>query len=174
MGGRDGPPKSPGARRRRPLRRPEGPQEEGRYRRIDVVARRAGRVLGRACVRLDLADRRARIVRLESATEGAQGTTLGAALRVLHAGSAGRVASTVIDVRADAPRLHATLERMRFFPSAYLPAVLATPTGYSDVVQYTRLTSGSIKEAAELVADLAWPQAWRVIGCVVALARWLG
>jgi hypothetical protein len=142
-----------------------------RYRHLDLRAIAGGATVGRCRVVVDGADRRARIVELREGRAGVAGVLLAAAVRVLGAGGrADDVVSIVAEVRADAPRMQATLERLGFFPAAYYPGILASADGCADVVQYVRLLGVVFEESAALIDKLEWPAAQRVIDTVAWLA----
>jgi hypothetical protein len=105
-----------------------------------LIASVRDHVVGVAEVSVDLHDRRCRILSLEVESDGWQGHFVREI--IAHVSGNYRIAGlaiVVLDVRADFPALHASLEACGFFPSIYYPALIATPSGRVDAVQFTRL-----------------------------------
>jgi GNAT superfamily N-acetyltransferase len=154
------------------LRRLEGEDPYGeRYAEPCFVARLGERDLAAARVVWDRVDCRARILALQARFHGLQGLLLGELVRQIEHEAGNSSLTTVVDVRADHPRLQATLENLGFFPTVYYPALIAGPSGRVDAIQYTRLHGRRIGQSAAVMDNLDWPDAQRVFRAVAELAK---
>ncbi|MCZ6862125.1 MAG: GNAT family N-acetyltransferase [Alphaproteobacteria bacterium] len=126
-----------------------------------------------SCARIvwDHRDRRARILYLQTRFHGLQGLMVAEILRFLETQSRYTPVSVVIDVRADDPSLHATLEKLGFFPTVYYPCLVAGEDVRLDAVQYTRLYNCPLEESLQFVRHLDWPEANTVVKTVMSIEK---
>jgi RimJ/RimL family protein N-acetyltransferase len=126
-----------------------------------------------SCARIvwDHRDHRARILYLQTRFHGLQGLMVAEILRFLETQSRYTPVSVVIDVRADYPSLHATLEELGFFPTVYYPCLVAGEKGRLDAVQYTRLCSRPFQESLKFVRTLGWFEANTVVKTVMSIEK---
>ncbi len=128
-----------------------------------------------ACSRVvwDHLDRRARILSLYTLFHGLQGLMLSAIVDWLQAGSGNARVAIVVDVLADSPVLHGTLERIGFFPTVYYPGFVAGVSGRVDVVQFTRLSGpgSDCTQNLRWIDKVNWPEAREISEVVTRLAR---
>ncbi len=131
------------------------------------VMRQRDDLLGIAQVSVDLEDSRVRVLRLEVQFDGLQAFFLRRVLEHLQSEEPlQQLACTVVDVRADFPRLHASLQAMGFSPTVYYPAFVATESGRVDAVQFTRICSGNVRDLPESLFELS-PEITDIIRVVV-------
>ena len=107
----------------------------------------------------DQVDFRARILELRTMVEGTQHELLALMVTDLERLAAGNRLTLVVDVLANAASLHATLESMNLWPTAYYPSLVAGVDCRLDAVQYTRLFNSDLKESLYCLPDIHWPQA---------------
>jgi GNAT superfamily N-acetyltransferase len=134
-------------------------------------ANAGSQIVARSRVASDHVDRRARILYLHTLFHGLQGLLLKTIVERLQSGSAGAARTLVVDVRADHPAVHRTLEKLGFFPTIYYPALIAGANGRIDVVQYTRLAGHDIAESLQWMDRVDWPEARGVAEVVTRPAR---
>ena len=119
------------------------------------VARIRDRVLGIAYVSVDLLDHRARVVGLHVRPKGLQSPFLNEIIDQLNAELTRHgLVVIVIDVRADFPDLHVSLETLGFFPTVYYPALIAGKRGRVDAVQFTRICGEDVGDVAAIPQEL--------------------
>ena len=145
------------------LRRLLGEDPQGkRYSDEFFIAKTGGRAVAWSRVYSDYVDRRARIMHLHSRFHGLQGPLLKTIVERLQDSSPESARTLVIDVRADHPALHRTLEKLGFFPTIYYPALIADANGRIDVVQFTRLAGHDVAESLQWMDRVGWLQARNV------------
>ena len=128
-----------------------------------------------ACSRVvwDHVDRRARILSLYTLFHGLQGLMIATIVDWLQTDLRDARINIVIDVRADCPALHSTLEQLGFFPTVYYPGFVAGVSGRVDVVQYTRLSGpgSDCTENLRWIEKVHWPEAREISEVVTHLSR---
>jgi len=76
-----------------------------------------------------------------------------------------------VDLQADALDLQSRLGAQGFLPTAYYPVLIADGPERIDAVQFTQLDRRPIERSLDLLSGLDWPEARRVVDCVVASGR---
>jgi GNAT superfamily N-acetyltransferase len=130
-----------------------------RYRREFHVATVGNCDVGSLRMDWDRLDRRARILEMQVVMDGVQGVLIAQALSSLVTQEKSRPFVLVVDVRADALHLHATLSGLRFFPTVYYPGLIADRNTRADAVQFTYLTKRRNHWRKSGLKSLAWPDA---------------
>lgn len=144
---------------------------EVRFLEKHFVGRARNRVLGVARVSVDLLDRRARVIHLQVRSQGLQAPFLMKIVHQLNAELARHgLAVIVVDVRADFPALHASLEALGFFPTVYYPALIAGECGRVDAVQFTRICGEDVGDAPAILPELDQETA-KIAQTVLSLGR---
>jgi N-acetylglutamate synthase-like GNAT family acetyltransferase len=138
-----------------------------RFEQAYYVASMGNSDVAAARVFYDQTDARARIIGFRGVAEGVELQFLKSIVRNLVQLSPDGPLAITAYVRANAPATHMVLEAHGFFPTAYLPGMICSPTGRTDVVQYTRLCRRSWSESVTSVTALEWPQARRIIDQVI-------
>jgi hypothetical protein len=142
----------------------EGKDECGRrFERSYYVAANDGREVGCARVVLDRVDARARIMGLRTIEEGVRGPLLATVVDDLIRHAQQDHLIILVWVRGDAGDVQEELERLGFFPTAYLPEMVAGEGGRCDGVQYTRLIGKSLADSVTGLSALEWGPARLVI-----------
>lgn len=142
------------------LKRLVGEDPEGkRYSEDFFVAHAGAQAVAWSQVARDHVDRRARILCLHTRFHGLQGLLLNTIVDRLQAASSEPARAIVVDVRADHPAVHCTLEKLGFFPTVYYPGLIAGPKGRIDVVQFTRLAGHDVAESLQWMDGVDWPEA---------------
>jgi Acetyltransferase (GNAT) family len=138
------------------LRRLEGIDLEGtRYLERHFVATSNGEVLGIARVSVDRRDLRARVLYLQTASDGLQSLLLARLIEeLLNDVALAGLLTIVVDVRADFPKFQTSLDALGFFPTVYYPAFISGERGRIDAVQFTRILRRDVSGKFEAVADL--------------------
>lgn len=137
-----------------------------RYRRKYFLARLNNYLVAYALAVLDIRDQRLRILDLRTVFDGIQGLLIQNILKEVGREIMGSPLTVVVDVRADNVRLHATLEKLGFFPTVFYPALIAEGEYRIDAVQFTRLYNLDF-EIAKSVADFrGWRNAIEVVSSI--------
>lgn len=138
------------------LRRLEGVDPMGsRFVNRCFVASSRGSELGIARVSVDLEDLRARVLYLETSFNGLQGLFLARIIEALKGDQALKgLVTVVVDVRADFPALHGSLESLGFFPTVFYPALIEGHSGRIDAVQFTHMFPDASRWRWERSLDL--------------------
>lgn len=123
--------------------------------------------LGGARVVYDRIDSRARILGLRARAEADRYTVLTAVVNHVIDLAGDTPLVVLLWVRAGSIRLQDELDTLAFFPTAYLPGMIAGPHEREDVVQYTRLVGRSLRGSIKGVTALDWPEARAVIDQVL-------
>ena len=118
----------------------------------------------------DARDRRATVNYLYTFDDELQGIAIGEVLEVSKCLAENHPYSIVIDVRADNAKVHATLEYLGFFPTAYYPSFIAGRHGRLDAVQFTYIHKHHFEDSLANVVDLNWGAAIDVLNVVKDLA----
>lgn len=138
-----------------------------RYDRRYFVVRVGNQVVAAARIVWDRRDCRARVLDLKSLWDGLQGVLFAGLVQDLRREARRENLLIVVDVHTRNPRLHATLEALEFFPTAYYPSLIAIGSERCDAVQYTCLYHcGGFRRSFDSLASVQWPQARQVITCV--------
>ena len=122
------------------------------------------------CVRIvwDHGDRRARVLDLRSETDLVAATLIEAAVASMRDEAGDLPLVVALDVRADAAVLQNRLGALGFLPTAYYPALLADGPTRVDAVQFTRIDGRPLARSLDLLDNLDWPSARRVVDQIVA------
>lgn len=111
--------------------------------------------MGIARVSVDLEDLRARVLYLETSFNGLQGLFLARIIEALKGDQALKgLVTVVVDVRADFPALHGSLESLGFFPTVFYPALIEGHSGRIDAVQFTHMFPDASRWRWERSLDL--------------------
>lgn len=146
------------------LRRLEGTDSRGtRYSRSHFLACLDNYPIAYALTVWDHLDCRLRILDLRTLFDGIQGLMIQHILqKILHKVAASPL-TVVVDVRADNVNLHATLEKLGFFPTVYYPALIAEGECRVDAVQFSRLYNLDFKASRNSADFKEWPLATNVV-----------
>jgi acetyltransferase (GNAT) family protein len=138
------------------LRRLEGADLEGtRYVERHFVATSNGRILGITRVSIDRRDLRARVLYLQTASDGLQSLLLARLIEeLLRDAALASLLTIAVDVRADFPALQTSLEGLGFFPTVYYPAFISGDRGRIDAVQFTRVLRRRVSGTNQAVEAL--------------------
>ena len=146
------------------LRPLQGMDHRGfRFERPYYVASSGASDLGAARVVYDRTDARARILGLRTRTGGVRRALLGGIVRDLVSLAGESPLVILACARADDEVLHAELDSLGFFPTAYLPGLISAHQGRGAALQYTRLIGRSLRDSVRSVTALDWPEAREVI-----------
>ncbi|MDH3639221.1 MAG: hypothetical protein OES09_12290 [Gammaproteobacteria bacterium] len=153
------------------LNRLEGEDPKGeRYSEKYFVAHVGSCPIAYSRVVWDRIDRRARILCVHTLFHGLQGLMLNTIVNWLQATSTEQKLTIVVDVRADYPALHYTLEELGFFPTVYYPGLVSGEGGRVDVVQFTWLFGYDFADSLQWTGKVDWSEAKKVTGVVANLA----
>ena len=111
----------------------------------------------------DNRDQRLRILDLRTLFDGIQGLMVQHILQQIVHEIVGDTLVVVVDVRADNVSLHATLEKLGFFPTVYYPALIAEGEYRVDAVQFTRLYNLDFEKSRNSADFKEWPLATAVV-----------
>lgn len=154
------------------LRRLEGEDlNQNRYEKKYFVGYAGESPICCARVVCDNQDRRVRVLFMQTLVLGTQGLLLAEILRVFETQFGSTPYTVAIDVCADLPPLHATLENLGFFPTVYYPRLLASGSGRVDAVQFTRLYNCGFETNLKWAEKISWVGAANVIEVVTKLAN---
>lgn len=141
-----------------------GVDETGRrFKQDDLVINYGPRAVGTARIVSDRIDSKARILGLRVAEGSDRRPVLRAVVDHLSGLASGGPLITVVWVLGGEPQLHEELESFGFTATAYLPGMVAGPSGRRDVVQYSMFLGRSLPESTIGVTALDWPEARAVI-----------
>jgi hypothetical protein len=145
------------------LRRLEGDDPGGRYDRRHYVATLNEEVIGCLRVVIDTIDRRARILQLHTRQPGIQPAILSHVVDELQRGAAGGRLVIVLDVCEDAGEVQAALERLKFVPTVYYPALIVKGSQRLGGLQFTRLHGCDFSTSVDSVNAICWSAAQQLI-----------
>ena len=142
------------------FQRLEGKDSQGiRYQRRLFLAKLNNQPVAYVIAVLDNLDRRLRILDLRSSLDGVQGLLIQHIVSLVEEEMAGRPLTVVLDVKASSIKLHATLQKLNFFPTVYYPALIADGDIRDDAVQFTRLFNLNYRESLVNANLTEWPSA---------------
>ena len=137
-----------------------------RYVRSYYVAKLKQKVLGGIYVVHDRIDQRARILGLQSYTDGLQGLLISNIVNEMRKSIGDKRLVLVVDILASATKLQDTLHQLDFIPTVYFPGIISAGHKRTDGIQYTRLFNCNFESSTSNVRQIEWPVAINTITTV--------